>query len=207
MTKSCENAFAIVDLIRNDEASGTCGVDAFSLALIRSERQIRRVFTNLVFQASAFERKDVNELKDTLAKRKRLYFRHFKVAFEQLIGIPISALVVDFDRLSDRMEEAAKYRNKLFHGQLTGDSLTTSRLLSLEDDVRAWCLSLSDSSNERFGYDGFAGSTSFVKNGKPEISKIVDQRISSIGAYGAFLKELEGKAQRKTADRADQSSL
>jgi hypothetical protein len=85
MTASCEKAFAVIDTIRNDQNSSTQGVDAFSLALIRSERQIRRVFTNLVFQASAFERKDIDRLKNTLTSRRYLYFRHFKVAVEELV--------------------------------------------------------------------------------------------------------------------------
>ncbi len=194
MTTSFENAFAIIDVIREDEASTTRGVDALSLALLRSERQIRRLFTSLVFQASAFERKDVDTLKDILAKKKRQYFRHFRISFEELVGIPISALVNDFDRLSDKMDLVGAYRNKLFHGQLTGDSLTTKHLLALEDDIPAWCGNLSDGAYQRFIYDGFEGSTSFTKRNTPEITKTIDEKLTSIGDYRAFLKELEGKA-------------
>ena len=194
MTKSCEDAFAVVDLIRSDKASRTYGVDAFSLALIRSERQIRRIFTNLIFQAEAFDRQNVPDLRKTLGKRKRLFFRHFQLGFKEIIDIPISDLVADFDRLSNRMIEATKYRNKLFHGQLTGDSLTTALLLSMEDDIRAWCYSLSDRSHERFGYDGFAGDTSFKKTDRSELSLAVSQKISSVEDYAAFLKRLEAKA-------------
>ncbi|WP_311272276.1 MULTISPECIES: hypothetical protein [unclassified Rhizobium] len=192
MTKSCEAAFAVVDLIRKDDASRTRGVDAFCLALIRSERQIRRIFTNLVFQSSAFDRHNVPKLRETLGKRKRLFFRHFQISFKELVDIPISDLIADFERLSIRMIEATEYRNKLFHGQLTGGSLTTSYLLSLEDDIRAWCYSLSDRSHERFGYDGFAGSTSFMKTGRSELSLLVSQKIPSVEDYAAFLVRLEG---------------
>lgn len=197
MTESCEKAFAVVDQIRIDNESSTRGVDAFSLALIRSERQIRRIFTNLVFQASAFGRKDVNDLKNTLTSRRHLYFRHFMVAFEGLVGIPISDLVADYDRLSKQLEVAEGYRNKLFHGQLTGDSLTTDCLLSLEGDVRAWCYSLADNAHERFGYDGFSGGTSFIKNDRPKISDAIDKKITSIDTYDAFLKELEGPRRKR----------
>lgn len=202
MTESCEKAFAVIDAIRNDQNSRTRGVDAFSLALIRSERQIRRIFTNLVFQGSAFERKHVDDLKNTLTNRRYLYFRHFRVAFQELVGIPIADLVADYDRLSKRLEAAEAYRNKLFHGQLTGDSLTTSRLLLLEDDIRAWCFTLSDNAHERFGYDGFSGGTSFIKNGRHEISGAIDKKITSIETYEAFLKGLEDRREKRRSKLA-----
>jgi hypothetical protein len=92
---------------------------------------------------------------------------------------------------------AEGYRNKLFHGQLTGDSLTTDRLLSLEGDVRAWCYSFSDNAHKRFGYDGFSGGTSFIKTNRPNISDAVDKKITSIAAYDTFLKELEGRHKKR----------
>lgn len=202
MTASCKNAFAIIDAIRDDPNSRTQGVDAFSLALIRSERQIRRLFTNLVFQASAFEHKDIDGLKNTLTSRRHLYFRHFKMAFEELVGIPISDLVANYDRFSKQLEVAAGHRNKLFHGQLTGNSLTTSCLLSLEDDIRAWCYSLADNAHESFGYDGFSGGTSFIKNGRQEISDAIDKKITSIETYDAFLERLEGRREKQRSKLA-----
>lgn len=193
VTKSCEEAFAVVDAIRDDRESRTRGVDAFALALIRSERQIRRIFTNVVYQASAFERAHVCELNEALSQRRRLYFQNFQNAFAKLIGVAISELIADYSRLGQRLIEAKAYRDKLFHGQLTGDSLTTEHLLLLEDDIRLWCVNLSDGAQARFGYDGFEGDTSFVKTGRAEITAAVDMKIASIEDYREFLVALEAR--------------
>lgn len=199
MTLSCEKAFVVVDVIRDDVSSKTRGVDAFSLALIRSERQIRRIFTNIVFQATAFERSQaqVPKLREVLAKRRNLYFHHFRVSFDELVGIPISTLVDNFPHLSGRMDEATSFRNKIFHGQLTGRGLSTAELLSLENDIRTWCLNLSDGAHERFGYDGFAGDTSFTKSGRQDISQLVDRKIGSVDDYRTFLIQLEKKGRAR----------
>jgi hypothetical protein len=50
---SCEAEFATVDLIIRSNAE-TRGVDAFALALLKAERQIRRLFIHLVYQFPCF---------------------------------------------------------------------------------------------------------------------------------------------------------
>ena len=146
MTDACDETFKIVDEIRKTE-SRTKGVDAFSLAWIRAERQIRRLLTSLVFQAKVFDESHTPALVKTLQDKKRpyLYFSHFRDSIFALAAIPIGDLVgKDYVRLNERMNEAWKYRQKIFHGLLTGDRLTTGELLSLEDDIRAWCKNLSN---------------------------------------------------------------
>lgn len=191
MTKECDDTFVVIDTIRNDVSSKTRGVDAFSLAWIRAERQIRRLLTSLVFQSSSFDQADVPQLMEALAKsRPYIYFRHFKASFQELVAVQIANLVTDYARLDGRMDEAWKYRQKIFHGQLTNDRLTTGDLLALEDDIRIWCKNLADGAQARFGYDGFSGKSSFEKRGRADIVALVDAKIKSVAEYQAFLKAL-----------------
>jgi hypothetical protein len=84
------------------------------------------------------------------------------------------------------MIAATNYRNKLFHGQLTGNSLTTEHLLALEDDIRCWCINLSEGAENRFGYDGFTGRTSFVKTCRRDITKAIDSNLDRLTTTIAF---------------------
>lgn len=198
MTAACDKAFEIVEHVAKDTDSGTRGVDAFSLAWLRAERQIRRLLTNLVFQATAFDRKDMDTLKDALAKNpKNLYFRHFEAAPNALAGIPTSDVVDDYARLKGQMDLAWKRRNKLFHGLLTGDNLGTKDLLDLTADITTWCKNLSDGASERFGYDGFDGpcwGTSYWKRAGhkhyADIVSRVDKKLTDVPSYKTFLKGL-----------------
>jgi predicted nucleic acid-binding Zn ribbon protein len=71
MTESCDNAFRVVETLAETQRSRTGGVDAFSLSLIRCESQLRRLFTSLVFQGSAFDRTHVDQLKAALVLGRR----------------------------------------------------------------------------------------------------------------------------------------
>ncbi|HEY8659027.1 MAG TPA: hypothetical protein VIL78_08315, partial [Hanamia sp.] len=64
-----EQDFATVNLIL-ETSFETRGVDAFVLSLIKAEKQIRRVFTFLIFQNPAFTSKDYWSLRETLANNK-----------------------------------------------------------------------------------------------------------------------------------------
>ncbi|RVN37949.1 hypothetical protein [Sinorhizobium meliloti] len=130
-------------------------------------------------------------MKTIMAARRGLYFSNFMRAFDEL-GLPSIPVVVDnFEVLSARMAEATRYRNKIFHGQLTGVSLDTERLLSLEADVRGWCKSLAVGADARFGYDGFYGFTSFFKGDRTEIIEAVDVKLKSLDDYDGLLRQLE----------------
>jgi hypothetical protein len=74
---SCEAEFATVDLIIRSNAE-TRGVDAFALALLKAERQIRRLFIHLVYQFPCFGGERIGRLRDTLwANAMTQEVRHF----------------------------------------------------------------------------------------------------------------------------------
>src|SRR5262245_10963939 len=115
--------FATVDLIVNSQAE-TRGVDAFALALIKSEKQLRRLVTHLVYQFPAFATKDISLLRSALVKNRNVYAEGFITGFDALYTRTVKDLVgADHDPLYIRLTQATRYRNKIFHGQLTQDSL------------------------------------------------------------------------------------
>jgi hypothetical protein len=92
--------FATVDLIVNSNAQ-TRGVDAFSLSLIKAERQLRRLVTHLVYQFPCFGTNDVPQLRATLYDNRRVYFEGFESGFNALYPKTIEDLVeTEYDRLA-----------------------------------------------------------------------------------------------------------
>ncbi len=78
---SYSEEFLTVDLILDSEAE-TRGVDAFALSLIKAERQVRKLFTYLVYQFPVFGAPNIQSLKETLAANNRVYFEGLVAGFE-----------------------------------------------------------------------------------------------------------------------------
>jgi len=181
-----DTEFRTVDLILNSSAD-TCGVDAFALSLIKVEKQLRRLFTHLVFQSSCFSSTDTEALRAKL-NEKRVYFDGLERGFDALSPVSVESLVGRlYGVLHARITEATKYRNKIFHGQLTDKSLTRGDLVDLTSDLRSWCKALANGAHAEFGYDGFAGN-SFQKSQSLDIPKRLLEQFANIGDYEAFIK-------------------
>jgi hypothetical protein len=179
--------FETVDRILSSEAP-TRGVDAFALSLIKAERQVRKLFTHLIYQAPVFGVADVPALRSALVASRRVYFGGFLDGIDALYARPVEDLVgPDYLRLKARLGEAIDHRNKIFHGQLTSRSLTTSELISLSGDIRVWCTTLGNNSSAEVGYDGF-GRNSFQKSAIPELWKRYRVQLGSLPDYEAFIR-------------------
>jgi len=125
--------FRTVDLILGSDAP-TRAVDGFSLCLIKAEKQLRKLVTHLVYQYPCFGRSDVPALRQALFRNKNVYFRGFLKGFDAIYCRPLRDFVgTDYDRLLRRIGDVTKDRNKIFHGQLTGKSLTRAELLEYVD--------------------------------------------------------------------------
>jgi hypothetical protein len=164
----------------------TTGVDCFSLAVIKLERQMRRLFTYGVFQFSCFTEIDIPELREALVKQRYAYFDGFIRGFDLIHPRPISELIgASHTDLLQTVKKAIEYRNKIFHGQLTPDSLKTSDLLSIVESIRTWCRKLGESSEAYFGYSGF--SNSFIKASNRAFVAGYRTNLTSIEEYEEFL--------------------
>jgi hypothetical protein len=179
--------FATVDAVLQCGAA-TCGVDAFALSVIKAERQMRKLFTFLVFQAPAFGSADVPDLRKALSDNGRVYFDGFIKGWDALYPRPVSSLVgQEYQRLSSQLYEATRHRNKIFHGQLTNEKLSTPELLDYVSDIRTWCLKLAQGAESEVGYDGF-GRNSFRKSETPDLGSRFLKPLASIAEYERFIQ-------------------
>lgn len=159
---SCSAEFETVDLITQSTAE-TRGVDAFALALIKAERQVRKLLTYLVYQFPCFTDADIFRLRETLGNSKKVYFNGCERGFNALYPRTIEELVgYQYSYLRQRIHDAIDCRNKIFHGQLTSKYLNREDLLKFVIDIRSWCEKLAASAELEVGYNGF-GRNSFQK--------------------------------------------
>lgn len=185
---SANQEFDTVDLIVNS-TSETRGVDAFALSVIKAERQLRKLFTHLVFQFPCFGSSDIGALRDALANNKRIYFSEIENCINALCSSTVEKMVgADYSRLRKRVEEAIECRNKIFHGQLTQRFLAREDLLGFVQDIRGWCDALTEGAVSHIGYDGFARN-SFRKSASRDLSANFKVQFSRVDDYAQFLKQ------------------
>jgi hypothetical protein len=154
------------------------------LLLIKAERQLRRLFTYLVFQYPCFSLDEAIPLRDALTSNRNIYFEGFIAGINAIYPMSVQDLIgADFPLLMKSIAEAIAARNKLFHGQLTAQYLTRECLLSYVKDIKRWCELLANAANREFGYDGFARQ-SYRKG-----SKQFRIQLHSIDEFRAFLKQ------------------
>lgn len=187
MTAGFKQEFLTVDRVLNSGAE-TAGVDAFALSLIKSERQVRKLFTYLVYQSSAFDRKDVRRLRGTLAASTEVYFEGIVKGLNALSPVTVEQLVgSEYARLWPRFKEFAQDRNKIFHGQITAKGRNRTQLLKNVADIKIWCESLGAGAERELGCDGFVRN-SFRKSSIPDLEKRLRVRIGSVREYAEFIR-------------------
>lgn len=183
---SVHDEFATVDLVLASTAE-TRAVDAFALAVIKTERQARKIFTYLAYQSAAFGPADVPNLKTTLGANRKVYFEGFLGGIEALSGRAVATFVgADYQRLRQQVTMATGHRNKIFHGQLTPHSLSRTDLTTLVGDLKDWCTELARGALTEFGYDGF-GRNSFQKSTIANIAGQYRIQLNSIADYQTFI--------------------
>lgn len=182
---SIENEFATVDLVANAGVA-TSGIDAFALSVIKAERQIRRLFTHIVFQCPAFTRADVPALRTALWERKRCYFEGFLRGIDGILPTSLDQLIgARYQTLRLSIENAIEVRNKVFHGQLTDQSLGQPDLLAHVGNVRAWCHAIADAGMQAVGYDGFQRNS--FRKGRAEVALTFKRTLPNVAEYRRFL--------------------
>jgi hypothetical protein len=181
--------FRTVDLLKESTAE-TRGVDAFALALIKAERQLRRLVTHLIFQYPCFAPHDVGALRYALSKNRHVYLDGFERGFNAIYRRSIQELIgTEYDRLREQLRIAIKHRNKIFHGQLTLDCLSRDELFEFVSEIRLWCSKLAYCAISEFGYDGF-GRDSFQKSVIPDLATRFRRQFNGIQDYAEFIKRI-----------------
>lgn len=189
----CNKDFATVNLILASTFE-TRGVDAFALSLIKAEKQMRRIFTFLIFQNPNYDISHFSDLRNTLAANRLIYFDGFLKGINLILSRQIKDIYGDnYETDIDYIVKFAQDRNKIFHGQITASGLTRDDLLTRVGIIKGWCERLGDILTLEIGYNGF--SHSYRKSELPLILNNLD-KFDTIGKYKAFLiTELQRKAK------------
>lgn len=135
------------------------------------------------------------ELRSVLEQNRKVYFEGFENGFNKIYSKSIQDLVgAEYNTLRQKIVESIRYRNKIFHGQLTDKNLSQDELFSYVDSISKWCKLLADASNNNLGYDSFARN-SFQKSTNNLNTDEFKMQIKCIDEYRNFLKD---HVQRKS---------
>jgi hypothetical protein len=169
-------------------------VDAFALSLIKAEKQARRLVTYLVYQHPWCDSTTVPALKKALEGSTKVYFNGLVKGWNALYPRSVEQLVgSEYKRLRGRLDEATKYRNKIFHGQLTSKGLSRAELRALVQDIRSWCDALGNSAQAEVGYDG-CGRNSFRKaKNAAALCASYKTPLADLVAYRGFIRARMGR--------------
>ena len=180
--------FETVNLLRSSSTE-TRGVDSFALTLIKAERQIRKLVTHLVFQYPCFTSTYIPKLKTILSDNRRVYFEGVVNGFNTIYPKSIKTLIGNkHDSLQEEITKAIKYRNKIFHGQLTNDDLTRDDLFLFVDSISEWCKLLAEGAENEIGFNGFTRN-SFQKSSQNELYSSFKIQLTSLEDYKNFIKQ------------------
>ena len=151
--------FATVEAIWQSSAK-TRRVDSLILCWVKHEKQLRRVFSFLVYQHPKITKDNITTIIDAFAKNRNLCPETFIRAIKGLGVKPIPDLVgQQHAELASELARIKKYRNKLIHGQVTGYSIQSNQL---EHDVKflvRWVAALATGADTAFGYNGLTRNT------------------------------------------------
>ncbi|KVS41433.1 hypothetical protein WK43_22890 [Burkholderia ubonensis] len=159
-----------------------------TLSIVKLERQLRRLFTHLVFQCDAFDDQSVPDLLATLEKFGDVNVTGFIKGIDALAPFSVADMVGEtYGEMRVKLKEIYKVRNKVFHGQLSGLCLDQDQLLEMGETVRRWCKLLATGALDHVGYDGFERD-SFRKSDKALTAGYREQ-FDCIAAYKAFIRK------------------
>ncbi len=189
--------FLTVDLLLNSTCQ-TKGVDAFSISMIKREKQIRKIFTFLIYQNPNLQ-KQHKELRYTLEANRNVYFTGFINGIEKMYPVKIRDLIgAEYNNLEISISNATEDRNKIFHGQLTRKGLSTKDLVQAIENIKKWCSLLAESANNEFGYDGFGRISTRVS--EKDIYPKYLIKIDSMEEYREFIKRFMSNEKKELTE-------
>lgn len=167
----------------------TRAIDAFVISLIKVERQIRRIFTFLIYQNENYKRSDGIKLRETLANNNKIYLKHFIKGIDKCYSKTVEQVYgKDYSNDLKVIDEITKDRNKIFHGQVTNKRLNREDLIKKTNLMKKWCNNLADKFLGEIGYDGF-GRNAYRKS-KAKINLVDTNEFDTLEKYVDFLKKI-----------------
>jgi hypothetical protein len=182
---------ATVDAVLASGAT-TRRTDAFVLTWVKMEKQLRRLFSFIVYQNPAFSKSDENALVKVFVDNNHLYADSFIKCINALGTKTVADLVgQDYAHYQTEIKRIKKYRNKILHGQITGENLQSPQLEKDIKLLRKWIEDLAEGGVNSFGYDGIARNT-FRKAKAVSAIASIQYPFSTVDAFKKWLRKNAG---------------
>lgn len=151
--------FATVEAIWNTAAE-TRRVDTLLLSWVKYEKQLRRLFSFFVFQHPNITGTMLDTVIAAFAANRNLNPETFISGIKALGITPIHELLGPaHNGLWAEIVRIKKYRNKIMHGQHSGQNITSAQLERDVMHIVNWISTLAQASDAAFGYDGLKRKT------------------------------------------------
>jgi len=188
--------FATVEAVWNSAAE-TRRVDALILSWTKYEKQLRRLFCFLIYQHPKINAEQVKKVIDILAENRYLYPHTFIDGIKKLGVASVPDLLAGrYQELSPEITRIREYRNKLIHGQITGQSIKSERLESDVILIVDWITTLANAAQTKFGYDGLRRNT-FLNAKKTSGIAVAKYPFNSVAELRNWLNTLTQKPNKK----------
>lgn len=189
MTKGFDDDFVTVEFLLKSKTK-TGRTDAFIIAYSKMEKQVRRIFTFMIFQYPVFNHGNLEEIINCIASKRFLDFDNFiqgfdalyPTSFESVVGSALYSTFMDED-----FPRVKNIRNKITHGQPTGRSLNAIDLADEISVIRNWCLQVANTMKSEICFDGFEWN-SFTKCVEMDLVATYNTVISSAQELNTFIE-------------------
>jgi len=146
--------FATIEALWHTSAE-TRRVDCLVLSWVKYEKQLRRLFSFFVFQHPKITAEKLDSVISAFADNRNLYPETFISGIKQLGVTPLPKIMgYTYKELWPEIKRIKKYRNKIMHGQHTGQNIQSAQLERDVLHIVNWISSLADSADATYGYDG-----------------------------------------------------
>lgn len=157
--KALKTEFATVEAIWGTSGE-TRRVDALVLSWVKYEKQLRRLFSFFVFQHPKITASTLDAVIAAFADNRNLYPEKFIFGIKELGVTPLQKLLgSSYSQLWGEIMRIKKYRNKLVHGQLTGQGIKSPQLEQDVIHIVKWISAVAQAADAEFGYDGLRRNT------------------------------------------------
>lgn len=181
--------FGTVDIILNSNFE-TRAVDAFAIALMKVERQTRRIFTYLIYQHANYKSGDGTKLRQVLFENRSMYLRNFIKGIDNIYSKTVEQIYgIDYQSDYQQILTITNDRNKIFHGQLTDKNLTRNDLIERVELMKKWCKTIATNYNKEIGFDGFERNA--YRKSENALTLKNENEFESLVNYKAFLASLK----------------
>ena len=146
-------------------------VDCLILSWVKYEKQLRRLFSFFIFQHPKITANKINDVIAAFAENRNLYPETFIEGIEQLGVMPVQKIMGNsFKTLWPEIKRIKKYRNKIMHGQHTGQGIQSTQLEKDVIHIINWISALAEAADTVYGYDGLKRKTYVAAKSSGNIS-------------------------------------